>query len=526
MVFTGKGAQAVTVERTQVLWLGPSPPETTVTEFKRRRLTLTVAKPPLSDQDFLVSCAVIFCFDSKQKGQSIGLVKTYWAKAAEHGLLVVLHANKKDEDKLLQGHVSDFPEVNARFVDFPRPIKQFSFKRPGYELAELAARHPAGPPFNPTLEIRGKLPEKESDVFLLKRAFSDCKAITVEPLTKGFSRARVLAVYAEFPEGEVAPYPLPYFAKIDSCKRILKEYEAYDRFVTRYIPFSQRPNCEPKRCLLGLTDGILVGDFVDDSVSLADVVQPNGARAIIHSLFDDALRGWRQQAYRRNDRVPLANIRSRILEPGRIKALHVAAGKAFGAKLSEAELTRLLDDSAKHMYRRGPVHGDLNAQNIRVRNGEAVLIDFYKSDDGPLAADLASLEIAICFSIEAEARWNEKDDGRYTNSDRFKEWRRHIDALFTFVPEQFGMVPPLQEQPCLHSWMWSACRQLRLMARYIEPSEDAYAYLLSAYLLRMAMFPEDERKIEPHSPDSVVRGYAYWSAERILRGIVSRKGAA
>ena len=226
--------------------------------------------------------------------------------------------------------------------------------------------------------------------------------ISLEPLKKGFSGARVFAVYAEFPEGEAAPYPLPYFAKIDSCKHILKEYEAYDRFVTRYVPFSQRPNCEPKRCFLGLTDGILVGDFVDNSESLADVVQPNGARAIIHSLFDDALRGWRQQAYNREERISLSDVRADILKPERIKPIHVAAAKTFGATLPPNELTLLLDESAKHLYRRGPVHGDLNTQNIRVRNGEAVLIDFYKSNIGPLVADLASLEIAICFSMEVD----------------------------------------------------------------------------------------------------------------------------
>src|ERR1035441_5143654 len=127
----------------------------------------------------------------------------------------------------------------------------------------------------------------------LRTSTENSRSITVEPLTKGFSGARVLAVYAEFAQGEAAPYPLPYFAKIDTRKRILREYEAYDRFVTRYIPFSQRPNCEPKRCFAALTDGILVGDFVDDSVPLSDVVKPHGARSIIHSLFDDALRGWR-----------------------------------------------------------------------------------------------------------------------------------------------------------------------------------------------------------------------------------------
>ena len=327
----------------------------------------------------------------------------------------------------------------------------------------------------------------------------------VSTVKERFSGARVFAVYAEFPEGEAAPYPLPYFAKIHSCKHILKEYEAYDRFVSRYVPFSQRPNCEPKRCFLGLTDGILVGDFVDNSESLADVVQPNGARGIIHSLFDDALRGWRQQAYYREERISLSDVRANILKPERIKSVHVKAAKTFGATMSPYELTLLLDESAKHLYRRGPVHGDLNTQNIRVRNGEAVLIDFYKSNIGPLVADLASLEIAICFSMEADASWNLEDQKAYEDSSRFNEWRRHIDTLFKFVANKFGMVPPLQEQPCAHDWMWSACRQLRLMAHYIEPNEGAYGSLLGAYLLRMAMFPDDEKRIEPHTPDAVVR---------------------
>ncbi|HEV3304471.1 MAG TPA: phosphotransferase [Planctomycetaceae bacterium] len=516
----------MTIERTQVLWLGRAPSKTILTEFTRRRLTLTVTNPPLSDRDLSVSRCVVFSFDSKHKGRSIGLVKSWASKAADHGLLVVLHANEKGEDKLLQSHILDFPEVTTRFVDFPRPIKQFSFRKPGYELAELAARHPAGPPLNPDLEIKGEVPTNASDLFLLKRAFSDCKAITIKPLTKGLSGARVLVVYAEFPEGEAAPYPLPYFAKLDRSKRILQEYDAYERFVTRYIPFSQRPNCELKRCLLGSTDGILVGDFVDDSVSLSDLLQPYGARAIIHSLFDDALRGWRQQAFRRDERIALADILPTILDPAQIKAPYIRAAKPFGAKLSGPELTRMLDESSKHLYRRGPVHGDLNTQNVRVKNGEAVMIDFYKSTIGPLVADLASLEIAICFDLEANTLWNEKDDGRYLDSSRFKEWRRHIDALFTFKAGEFSIVPPLQEQPCLHTWMWSACRQLRLMAYYIELDEKAYGYVLAAYMLRMAMFPEDEAKIQIDAPDAVVRSYAYWSAYRLLVAIASHEEAA
>ena len=519
----------MTTERTQVLWFGPRPAKSVFTEFERRHLVLSPASQAVSDMDFKVSCAAIFCFDEKRKGESIGFVKQYAAQASNHGLLVVLHANTQKEIRILQAHVTAFPEVPSRFVDFPRPIKQFSVKKPAYELAEMAARHPVGPDFNPHLIIRGDAPEKEEDIFLLRRAFTDCRCITLQALKKGFSGARVFTVYAEFPPGDAAPFPLPYFAKIDSWEHIMEEYEAFDRFVTRYIPFNQRPNCEPKRCLVGLKDGIIVGDFVDNSEPLADLVQPTGARGIIHSLFDDALRGWRQQAYVGKERISLTEFRSRILKPEKIKSTHEILARTFGAEMKPQELTLLLDESPEHFYRRGPVHGDLTTQNILARNGEAVLIDFCKSAIGPLAADLASLEIAICFSMEADTEWNEKDgraDKFYEDSPQFIEWRRHIDRLFVFVPDEFGLVPPCQEQPSAHNWMWSACRQLRLMAHYIEPDEQAYGYLLAAYLLRMAQYPEKEEMIKPHTPDAVVRAYAYWCAERLLRAIIPKREAA
>lgn len=519
------------LERTQVLWIGSAPSKAILTEFERRRLKITVTAEPISDADFALSRAIVFSFDEKQKGISIGRIKSYARQASEHGLLVVVEAKKASTERMLQAHipsslVSDLPEEFKRFSDFPRP--QFSLGRSAHELAELAARHPVGPYFSGAgnLEVKGKLPDRASDVFLLRRAFGDCRAITVEPLTKGLSGARVLVVYAEFPDGEAAPYPLPYFAKIDTRERILKEYAAYDRFVTRYVPFSQRPNCESKRCFVGLDDGILVGDFVDDSVPLADIVKPSGARSIIHSLFDDALRGWREQAFYSDRRIPFAEIRPGILDPHRIKNVTFEVAKKFGATKAPETLSTVMDEGTQYTYRYGPVHGDLNTQNIRVRNGEAVLIDFYKSRPGALAADLASLEIAICFSMEADILWSAADEEPYEDSARFKEWKRHIDKLFLYVPNKFGMVPPFQEQPCAHNWMWSACRQLRLMAHYIEPNEEAYAYLLAAYLLRMTMFPENDKDLQSHTPSAVIRGYAYWCAEQILSAISSRKEAA
>ena len=224
-------------ERSQVLWFGPSPSKSYSAEFTRRRLGLTVVKRALSDRDFASSRAIVFCFDKKQKGESIGLVKRYATMASQHGLLIVLHADENRYIRLLQSHLPNFPEVLLKFDDFSRPARLFSLGRPAYEVAELAVRHPVGPRYNSDPNFfKGRPPENLLDAFLLRRAFGDCQSITLEHLKKGLSGARVFSIYAEFPQGEAAPYPLPYFAKIDTCEHILTEYEAYDRFVTRYVP--------------------------------------------------------------------------------------------------------------------------------------------------------------------------------------------------------------------------------------------------------------------------------------------------
>jgi hypothetical protein len=189
-------------------------------------------------------------------------------------------------------------------------------------------------------------------------------------------------------------------------------------------------------------------------------------------------------------------------------------------KRTTPEIIAALDESAKHMYRRGPIHGDLNADNIRVRNGEAILIDFYKSAIGPLVADIAALEIALVFGLEERTVWDVSKDGTYAESERFKEWACQIEILFSGFKEGFCRVPPANSGVPSYEWMWSVCRQLRLMAHYIENDDLAYGHVLVAYLLRLCMFPDCETELLTGSPEVVVRAFAYWTAEKILNTIV------
>jgi len=66
--------------------------------------------------------------------------------------------------------------------------------------------------------------------------------------------------------------------------------------------------------------------------------------------------------------------------------------------MDPSALEEILRTDSMMEYRMGPIHGDLNTENIRARNGEAILIDFYNTRVGPLVADLASLEVSAIFA--------------------------------------------------------------------------------------------------------------------------------
>ena len=44
-------------------------------------------------------------------------------------------------------------------------------------------------------------------------------------------------------------------------------------------------------------------------------------------------------------------------------------------------------------YRAAPMHGDLHGNNVRVRGGDAIVIDLASIASGPLVADLAGLSL-------------------------------------------------------------------------------------------------------------------------------------
>lgn len=495
--------------RRQVLWFGADLPAIIEEEMRRRGLSVRQVSE-VSSTDLASSCCAIFYFDPNARSRSIGVIDSApIADMLDQELKVIIHAPDDAVIKTIQYR----PSLSG-FIG----LVELKASLEPYQLAELARVDP-GPPSNGELEILGCVPSA-LEAMLLRRSFHDCVRITLERLPGGRSGAGVFAVYAELAEGLAISHPLPFFAKVDERYRIEQEKLNYESYVTYYVPFSQRPNLDLKRCVSGVEVAIMVGDFVENSVPLSAVLATANRRTVIHSLFDDALKGWRRQAF-----LELSPTRRSLIGPDELPVSITAeeirpdivdVAKSMGSSLNPTELIARLAEVSKLPYRRGPIHGDLNAENVRARYGEAVLIDFYKTTEGPLVADLASLEVAICFR-EVLARVKEMIEKRLDPDGFVKECLDATDDLYS--PRCLLAVPAPHHDPSGFAWLWDTSRQLRLMSYAIEAEGEQYACALAAYLIRTAMFHDD---VLPGSHHATILAKAYFLADRIVSSITPR----
>ena len=495
--------------RRLVLWLG-SPPDLPVQkEFENRKLILKVCPATVAPADWAGATGIVFRFDLEQPNAFEAQVRSLACQAANHGLLVVTLA---DDDRafLAMGPILNKLELGFETIPALGP--------PAHEIPERIAREDPGPadPGEAAIEIRGEPVPNETRLFF-RRAFWDCKTISIARLPGGRS-ADVFSVYPIFKDSLVGPRPLPLFAKVDVREKIRKEWDNYQTYVGRYVPFHARPNLEPDRCLVGASHGILVGDFVEQSESLWEVAKRGAAQPALYSLFDHALRGWRLQAYEQ-DQWP--NVRPRMFvslellfnptNPAFAKRERDAT--AFGAVRSLQEILSILKANDGINHRVAPQHGDLHVNNIRALRGEAILIDFNSARvDAPLVADPASLEVSLVFEVDPP----DKNTDRVIIDNDNKEWRRLVENLYK--PEYLHRAPPPPKEPGSREWMWACVRQVRLIALESQTQDNEYLFTLIFYLLRRASFQDET------SPDKYRRDYAYYLASRLTDGLVSALG--
>ena len=459
--------------RQQVLWFGEVPSASIVREFANRRLTIDVMCDEAPLTQLAGVTAAVFAFPKRDRDALFAAAATHARTLVDYGLRVDLLAADDATIGRLQARIASvlsLPNVNVRTS--PRP----------FEVAEGAARHAAGCKPRADLEITvadNREPIRKADEALFQRAFHHCRRIALVELTGGRSDARVFAVHMTVDRSDAGVWPQPAFAKLDRNEKIAREFQNYREFADKFIPFGLRPNVQD--VVVGSERSLLVGNFVDRSESLWDLARRNVAAPAVTALIEETLGGWRDQAYAsdpENGSVAHAMVAAGLCKPDRIRPRYPEAALAHGVTITPTALWDQLV-GLKQRYRVAPVHGDLHGENVRVRNGQAILIDLASVARGPLTADLAALETWLAFELPPERPEDQYEDC---------PWREEIRRLY--APSAFQHPPG----PCASTsslcWMSTVVRQLRRMGIAAQSCPTEYQTAVAIQLLRRCQWDD------------------------------------
>jgi hypothetical protein len=450
--------------RVRLLWVGDPPPGELLEQCKERDLVLAPVTIAEARAQWPSSRTVVF---SRPNTKLLEAMRSQLiAEAVMHGLLVFVVAP-----------VADVPGLNEviRALPFGGRVRVWALQGVR-RIAEQSARWDPGP--DPAaVDLKGCTQCSEEDLILLRRAFNDCSEVEFRRLDGG--GPTVFQAFAKLRNSAAGPYPLPFFVKLDGYARSQRELENYKLCTTHFIPFYARPNLDHGRCLAGADRGLIVGNFVENSDSLAELVTRGTAQMAINSLFEDALRGWRTQAYLSQSGVVEASLAPRGAirtwdERQRRRARDYAAeAREFGATLSAAEIAGLLDSLPALRHRQALCHGDLHGENVRVRAGQAILIDFLAVAPGPLVMDPAALETSLVLKFAADP----------------DVWRALVSDLYTLenlqsLPQPRAPTAPVNE-------LWNSVRQVRRFGLADQLSANEYATAVAIQLLRHGLRKRD-----------------------------------
>jgi hypothetical protein len=212
-------------------------------------------------------------------------------------------------------------------------------------------------------------------------------------------------------------------------------------------------------------------------------------------LFDRTLLGWHRQAKKVD--VPLSKGLLRHF-PRRIDAKRMKRARELGATHDIHELRSLFMLCTSTPVLAGPIHGDLNAANVRVRATDAIVIDFFRHQgDYPLLCDAATLEASLLV------------EGFSDTQIDTKEWLHSLKPLYDDFPLDGAVT---RANPKNRSFWFHACvQQIRRYARQWECKPNQYAAALALALLEKAT--KDANVAEPEASR---RAGAYVLAEQIL----------
>lgn len=492
------------MQRPQLYWFGKPPNQQQMALVKEHKLELRVhenGQPP----DFRYACAALFWAMEEYFAPAAVCLRDHVKSALDDGIYVVAVVSAAEDDERLNNVSKLFNGVdpsNARRsyhrvlsapVDLHQLLHQVLVHAPG------AARYTA-------LTIAGDVQVLPEDRFLLQRAFHDCTSLSLEPIAAGFSGADTFVVKAMLRDSFAGPEPRPFFAKLGGSAELQREMLAFRTFAEHHVPWYLRPNFVAERTTYGVERGILVGTFVQDSCSLAEAARrPTGARHI-KSLFEDTLAGLRQQKQTTatvSEQRAVVSVLKDFCKREKVPSQRWkdAADKFGGDLIDPDALWWKLLGLPKREWRSSAIHGDLHGENVRVRKEDAIVIDFAHACTGPACADLAHLEVSLCFDT---SQGDQQGD----------EWRRVVADLYEPAAISASLTSGVPVQGS--TWIHKAVAEIRTLVAVSVVDDDEYKRVLAVYLLRQATFPVHKKFPEQ---DEYRRTFAYWLACQLAESL-------
>lgn len=503
--------------RTNVGWVGGRPTDEAREAFAQ--CGFTILDRPLTDDDLLDRSrlaglgAVVFIPQPDNPSLYFNAVRAYVRRLLDFDCRVFVVPDDIRSLPLVYNALlrigvaaSNLPEEILQRFDWQKtfgrpdpvpPLPHVSIYPPGARWSEIAGfllRNRAGAAPNDNLKIvferrRGAEIALKPNPRLLKRAFADCTEVHLTPLTQGKSG---LCVYRAHPLKGTS-HLMPLFVKAGERRKILQEFRNYQIYVEPFLPFHLGPRLNYARCCLGGTHGLLVGDLIDASERLETTARGGRSGPAISCLFDRTLQAWYRTAENRS--VSIADSLRRRL-PFSVPDRRLAAARDLGARRKLAYLKKLFMRCKGKPVKFARIHGDLHVNNVMVRGHEALVLDFYAHNDGPMLLDVATMETSLLV------------EGFDDHPESFARWLQSILPLYD--TPKIDMMPRHGDPRDINHWFHESARQLRHHALRLG-SPDQYAAVLALALLVKA-----SKDVNKRGPEDERRAAAYLFAERLL----------
>lgn len=528
------------VSRAKVAFFKELPSEPDLKRFTERNFQCTpCTEEDLRNPNFIASLDAVIFFQNPKKRNALGpVLRATIPMLLNNGVSVYVRiASDPDKTRAARQLVIDaLLAASAPLANIPRvewtKIPEASREREGSNLApyvyisdsaepwaqfaHIVCDHPAGnTPNNQVLskDVVRKLRKLGEDgheerLLLLRRAFSDCCELHLQPIMGGLSGAGVFKVYATLKVGLAGEWPYLYLVKIGPRKKIVDEYDNYMGRALDYVSFHLGPRLRLDRCNLGSSQGILVSDFIEGAEPVSDCVPAGRAGHAIANLFDKTLGAWRKQAWVDSDRTLARFLEEKWLDEKEqeIKVPDTRADvvRKLKGNPAVAPLHAIFGQHSHGPVLCGPAHGDLHATNVLVRGGDAIIIDFEKMENEfPMLYDPASLEGGLL--VDGFGR-----DPRSTKNP--KALLASISDLYTLDVLKGFAAPCHAADPS--SWFYDCIAQIRAASRHAERSTGQYALVLALCLIRKGCNPQQFNRAREN-----LRAISFVIGQRILTQI-------